>query len=105
MLILSFVFLQPFHFIFTDFPTHFRNMLIVLCQSFRSKANQFCCRQYSSRQFHHVASSISNGKTGCAPVTIKNGEQPNLFLTVTRSAHKIKRKNQNHFVGLPTVTL
>src|SRR5271169_4416309 len=35
-----------------------------------------------------VASRISRGKMGCAPVIIKKGEQPYDFLTVILSAHK-----------------
>src|SRR5277367_4214855 len=52
---------------------------------------------------NHVASWISKGKIGCAPVVIKNGEQPKYFHIVILSAHKTRKKNQNHFAGLPPV--
>src|SRR5271156_2720245 len=52
---------------------------------------------------NHVASWISKGKIGCAPVVIKNGEQPKYFRIVILSAHKTRKKNQNHFAGLPPV--
>src|SRR5277367_3351404 len=52
---------------------------------------------------NQVASCISKGNIGCAPIVIKNREQPKYFLIVILSAYNTKKKNQNHFAGLPPV--
>src|ERR1700726_3710945 len=54
---------------------------------------------------NQVASITSNGMTGCAPVSIKNGEHPLFFFTVILSAQNIWCKNQYHFGKSPPVAL
>ncbi|KAF7323992.1 hypothetical protein MKEN_00620900 [Mycena kentingensis (nom. inval.)] len=51
----------------------------------------------------HVASTMSSGSLGCAPVAMKYGEQPNPRRMVMRSAQRTCGKNQNHLFGFPPV--
>src|ERR1700683_1045481 len=53
----------------------------------------------------YVASVISSGRIGCAPVTAKYGEQPMRRRIVTRSAQKIEYAARLHLAWSPSTAL
>src|ERR1700678_736920 len=98
-------------FSFSYFSNHSRFLL-----STRLRISSTCCRCFANAlarkpinsavdktrsgiSTNHVASWISKGKIGCAPVVIKNGEHPKYFLISDK--YQVSRLKVQVFNGVP----